>query len=83
LPFCTSGRDILSTFAMAVFLFLIIEGFATAIDNASKAIGMRAARLISILLVTGGFVAFIALMANGVPEFGRHAEDYESKINAA
>jgi len=75
------GRDILATFAMAVFLFLIIEGFATAFDNASKAINMRAARLISILLVTGGFVAFIALMANGVAEFGRHAEDYENKIN--
>ncbi len=75
------GRDILATFAMAVFLFLIIEGFATAFDNASEAINMRAARLISILLVTGGFVAFIALMANGVAEFGRHAEEYESKIN--
>jgi AI-2 transport protein TqsA len=75
------GRDILATFAMAVFLFLIIEGFATAFDNASKAINMRAARLISILLVTGGFVAFIALMANGVGEFSRHADEYESKIN--
>ena len=75
------GRDILATFAMAVFLFLIIEGFATVIDNASKTINMRIARLIAILLVTGGFVAFIALMANGVGEFSRHADEYESKIN--
>jgi len=80
--FLYAGREILSTFAMAVFLFLIIEGFATAIDNASKTINLQAARLIAILLVSGGFVAFIALMANGVAEFGRHADEYESKINA-
>jgi hypothetical protein len=75
------GRDILATFAMAVFLFLIIEGFATAIGSATKTINLRIARLIAVLLVTGGFVGFIALMANGVGEFGRHAEDYEGKIN--
>ncbi len=33
LAFLYAGREILSTFAMAVFLFLIIEGFATAVDN--------------------------------------------------
>lgn len=76
------GRDILATFAMAVFLFLIIEGFATMLDNASKAVNMRMARLMAILIVTGGFVGFIALMANGVAEFGRHADEYETKINA-
>jgi predicted PurR-regulated permease PerM len=76
------GRDILATFAMAVFLFLIIEGFATMLDNAGKAINMRTARLMAVLIVTGGFVGFIALMANGVAEFGRHSDEYETKINA-
>lgn len=77
-----AGREILATFALAVFLFLIIEGFATAIDNASNRISMRAARIVAVLLVVGGFVGFIALMANGVAEFGRNADDYETKINA-
>ncbi len=76
------GRDILATFAMAVFLFLIIEGFATMLDNAGKAINMRTARLMAVLIITGGFVGFIALMANGVAEFGRHSDEYETKINA-
>lgn len=76
------GREILATFAMAVFLFLIIEGFATMLDNTSKAVNMRTARLMAVLIVTGGFVGFIALMANGMAEFGRHAEEYETKINA-
>jgi predicted PurR-regulated permease PerM len=82
IAFLYAGREILSTFAMAVFLFLIIEGFATAIDNAAGRIGSRAARLIAILLVTAGFVGFIALMANGAAEFGRHSDEYEAKINA-
>lgn len=80
------GRDILATFAMAVFLYLIIEGFATMIEAAGQKanvprFGMRAARLMAVLIVTAGFVGFIALMANGFAEFGRHAEDYEAKIN--
>lgn len=80
------GRDILATFAMAVFLYLIIEGFATVIETAGKRakiprLGIRASRLIAVLIVTGGFVAFIALLANGFGEFGRHADEYETKIN--
>ncbi|MFN7163725.1 MAG: AI-2E family transporter [Hyphomonas sp.] len=75
------GRDILATFAMAVFLFLIIEGFATAINAAAPQVRLQAARLIAVLLVTAGFVGFIALLVNGVSEFGRHSDEYETKIN--
>lgn len=86
IAFLYVARDILATFAMAVFLFLIIEGFATVIEAAGQRakiphFGMRAARLIAVLIVTGGFIAFIALLANGFAEFGRHAEEYETKIN--
>jgi AI-2 transport protein TqsA len=76
-----AGRDILATFALAVFLFLIIEGFASVIDNASRTLKIGLARLIAILLVVAGFVGFIALMANGVAEFSRDAGEYEEKIN--
>lgn len=75
------GRNILATFAMAVFLFLIIEGFATVINNASRTIQIGMSRAIAVMLVVGGFVGFIALMANGVAEFSRDAEKYEEKIN--
>lgn len=76
------GRDILATFAMAVFLFLIIEGFGTVINNASRTIHIGLARILAVLLVVGGFVGFIALMANGLAEFGRDGADYEEKINS-
>ncbi|MFN3312592.1 MAG: AI-2E family transporter [Hyphomonas sp.] len=76
-----SGREILATFALALFLFLIVEGFASVIDNASRTLKIGAARAIAILLVIAGFVGFIALLANGVAEFGRDASEYEEKIN--
>lgn len=74
-------RTILAPFALAVFLFLTIEGFATMIDNWSRFLKIGQARFIAILFVLGGFIGFIGLMANGIAEFGRDAGEYESKIN--
>lgn len=71
--FLYAGRSILATFALAVFLFLIIEGFATAIDNTSRAFKIWHARGAAILIVMGGFVLFLVMMGNGIAEFGRDA----------
>lgn len=75
------GRNILAPFALAVFLYLVIEGFARAIDNSSVALKRAPSRLIAILTVVVGFVGFVALMARGIAQFGRDAGDYERKIN--
>lgn len=75
------GRDLFAPFAMAVFLFLVMEGFATAIDNRSKLLKRGASRIISILVVTLGFGGFLALMARGVAQFSGKANLYEEKIN--
>ena len=82
LTFLHYGRSILAPFALAVFLFLIIEGFATMIDNWSRTLKIGPARVIAILIVLGGFFGFMALLANGIAEFGRDAGDYETRINA-
>ena len=74
-------RAILAPFALAVFLFLTIEGFATMIDNWTRFLKIGHARVIAILLVLSGFIGFIGLMANGIAEFGRDAGEYETKIN--
>ena len=74
-------RAILAPFALAVFLFLTIEGFASMIDNWSRTLKIGHARIIAILFVLGGFIGFIGLMANGIAEFGRDAGEYETKIN--
>jgi len=75
------GRALFAPFAMAVFLFLIMEGFATTIDNRSKLLRRGASRIISVLIVTIGFGLFMALMARGVAQFGGQAGEYEAKIN--
>ena len=76
------GRALLAPFAMAVFLFLVMEGFARAIDNRSKLLKRGVSRIISILVVTTGFGLYIALMAQGVAQFGVQAGLYETRINA-
>lgn len=75
------GRNILAPFAMAVFLFLVIEGFARAIDNSSVALKRGPSTVLAILVVLGGFIGFVVLMAQGVAQFGNDAALYERKIN--
>ncbi|MEO0754884.1 MAG: AI-2E family transporter, partial [Pseudomonadota bacterium] len=66
----------------AVFLFLIIEGFARMIDNMVPGDQRSLARGGAILVVLTGFIGFIALMVQGISQFGgANAADYERKIN--
>lgn len=75
------AREILAPFAMAVFLFLVVEGFARAIDERSHLLKRSLSRALAILVVLGGFVGFIGLLASGVAQFGGQAPLYETKIN--
>jgi len=45
------GRDIFAPFALAVFLFLIIEGFARVIDDRSDLLKRGWSRLLAIIVV--------------------------------
>lgn len=75
------GRDILAPFALSVFLFLIIEGFARAINRRSGPLGLGWCRGLAILVVIGGFVGFLAMMARGIAEFGVQGDAYLTRIN--
>ena len=75
------GREILAPFALAVFLFLVIEGFARVIDNRTSWLKRGISRALAILVVIGGFVGFLALMARGISEFGSQGDAYLSRIN--
>lgn len=76
------GRSIFAPFALAVFLFLVMEGFARAIDGQLDFVNRTVSRVVSILGVLIGFGGFIALLAQGIAQFGGQASDYEQKINA-
>ncbi|MEL7108921.1 MAG: AI-2E family transporter [Pseudomonadota bacterium] len=76
------ARDILAPFALAVFLFLIIEGFARVINERSDLLKLRWSRALAIFVVIGGFVGFLAMMARGIAEFGIQGDAYLVRINA-
>ncbi len=76
------GRDILAPFALAVFLFLIVEGFARIIDERSALLKRGWSRALAILVVIGGFVGFLAMMARGIAEFGSQGDAYLLRINS-
>lgn len=76
------GRGILAPFALAVFLFLTMEGFARVIDDLVPGDQRAISRAISVLLVLAGFIGFVGLMAQGLAQFGgKNAADYERRIN--
>ncbi len=76
------GRDIFAPFALAVFLFLVIEGFAHSIDIRSDLLKRGGSRVFAVLTVLGGFVGFMVLLVQGVAQFGGQASAYEESINA-
>ena len=75
------GREIFAPFALAVFLFLIVEGFARLIDERLPFISRGWARAVAILVVIGGFIGFLAMMARGISEFGSQGDAYLLRIN--
>ena len=75
------GRSILAPFALAVFLFLVMEGFARAIDEQIHFLGRHLCRAIAILVTLLGFGLFFGLLAQGIAQFGEQAGEYEQKIN--
>jgi len=81
IAFLYLGRAILAPFALAVFLFLVMEGFAKVIDDASETLKRRGSRIIALLTVLLGFALFIVMMARGIAQFGSQAGQYERKIN--
>ncbi len=76
------ARDILAPLALAVFLFLIMEGFARTIHRALDLPHLWLSRSAAILIVLGGFIGFVVMMARGVAQFGgAQAGEYEQRIN--
>lgn len=75
------GRAIFAPFAIAVFLWLVMESFARKINEVVKFLPDWACRLIGIVLVLIGFGLVLALLGQGIEDISSHAGDYESRIN--
>jgi AI-2 transport protein TqsA len=76
------GANILAPFAMAVFLWLVMEGFARAIRKPLPALPNWLAHLMAIAVVVITVIIFIGVLRGAVVEFAAKSDLYETRINA-
>ena len=76
------GENVLAPFALAVFVFFVIEGLAQEIDERSETLKRGMSRAISVLLIAALFTLFIFLMIRGILQFADQANVYETRLNA-
>lgn len=82
IAFLKMGENVLAPFALAVFVFFVIEGLAMEIDERSETLKRGMSRAIAILLIVALFTLFIFLMVRGILQFSVQANLYERKIDA-
>lgn len=75
------GRAIFAPFAIAIFLWLVMESFSKKIGDIAKFLPEWASRTLGILVVLAGFGLLIILLGRGVENISSHARDYENRID--
>ena len=76
------GENVLAPFALAVFVFFVIEGLAQELDERSKSVKRGMSRVIAVLFVAALFTLFVFLMIRGILQFAEQANVYERRLNA-
>lgn len=77
----TQGARILAPFAMAIFVWLVMEGFARAIRRPFPDLPGWLAYLFAVIIVVLSIVIFIGVTRGAVEEFIEKSSDYERHIN--
>jgi len=75
------GRDIFAPFALAIFLWLVIEGFARLLQKKVTFLPRWIAQGVAILGTLGGVIGVVVIFADGLNEFAQNSKDYEARIN--
>lgn len=76
------GARILAPFAMSIFVWLVMEGFARAIRRPFPHIPNWLAHAFAIAVVAAGIIAFASILRGAIVEFTDRAGEYESRINS-
>lgn len=74
-------REIMAPFALAIFIWLIIDAFARWLDKSSKYIPYPLALTIAVLTVVASIVGIILIVADTVGDIVREAPKYTERIN--
>ena len=74
-------RDLLAPFALAIFVWLIIDAFARWMDNLSSKFPYWLALTIAVLIVVGLMVGFIFVIADTVGDVVKDSDRYEARLS--
>jgi len=74
-------RELLAPFALAIFIWLIIDAFARWMDNLSPKFPYWLALSIAVLTVVGLMVGFIFVIVDTVGDVVRDADRYEQRLS--
>ncbi|RYG33874.1 MAG: AI-2E family transporter [Burkholderiales bacterium] len=77
----SQGARILAPFAMAIFVWLVMEGLARAIRRPFPKLPDWLAHAFSIAVVAISIIAFASILRGAIGEFTERAGEYESRIN--
>ena len=77
----TQGARILAPFAMAIFVWLVMEGFARAIRRPFPNLPGWLSYLFAVIIVVLSIVIFIGVIRGAVEEFVGKSSEYERHIN--
>jgi AI-2 transport protein TqsA len=75
------GAHILAPFALAIFIWLVMEGFAREIRKPFPHLPNWVAHTIAMTVIAISAVIFIAVLRNAVVEFAAKSDIYEANIN--
>jgi predicted PurR-regulated permease PerM len=75
------GAHILAPFALAIFVWLVMEGFARAIRRPLPSLPDWLAHLLAMTVVAAAIIAFISVLRGAVLEFAAKSDLYEARIN--
>ncbi len=78
----SQGAKILAPFAMAIFVWLVMEGLARAIRRPFPSLPDWLAHAFSIAVVAISIIAFASILRGAIGEFTERAGEYESRINS-
>lgn len=75
------GAKILAPFAMAIFVWLVMEGFAAAIRRPFPNLPGWLAHLFAVVAVVLSIVTFVSVVSGAITEFQSKSGEYEERIN--
>ena len=73
-------RDIIAPFALAIFIWLVIDAFARWMDDLSPKFPYWLALTVAILTVIAGMIGVVLIIADTATDVARQAPAYEAKL---